>query len=189
MAVTLYEYLDMRLMEVIESWNIYTTLLVVLIASYLIYTVATSVDPDTHPMILLRQSAASLVRQPGESAVYRSPDTPHGYPLRTGLNVKPPGAPMYASGKDGDLRDIWRRVTGELPPEKSPVSDAPTQNVEQKILTVMGREEIIDHKISDVTKEIVVVGDHIKKHGGKRVALYLPNSMEFLTAVFGMLLR
>jgi hypothetical protein len=86
MAVTLYEYLDMKLMEVIESWNIYTTLLVILLASYLIYTVATSVDPDTHPMILLRQSSASLVRQPGESAVYRSPDTAHGYPLRTGLN-------------------------------------------------------------------------------------------------------
>jgi acyl-CoA synthetase (AMP-forming)/AMP-acid ligase II len=80
-------------------------------------------------------------------------------------------------------------VTGELPPEKSPVGNAPAQNVEQKILTVMGKEEIIDHKISDVTKEIVVVGDHIKKHGGKRVALYLPNSMEFLTTVFGMLLR
>lgn len=186
MAITLFQYLDMKLMEIIESWNIYTTLLAILIVSYLIYLLATSVDPDTHPMILLRQSTASLVRQPGESAVYRSPDTPHGYPLRTGLNVKPPGAPVFASGKDGDLRDIWRRVAGDLPPEKSPVADASVQNVDQKILTVMGREEIIDHKISDVTKDIVVIGDHIKKHGGKRVALYLPNSIEFLAAVFGM---
>lgn len=186
MAVSLFEYMDMKVMEIWQSWNSYTTLLVVGIITYVLYTIISAQDPDTHPMILLRQSTASLVRQPGESAVYRSPDTPHGYPLRTGLDVKPPGAPAYSSGRDGDLRDVWRRVTGDLPPQKSPVrDDSPVPNVEQKILTVMGREEIIDHKISDVTKEIIIVGEHIKKHGGKRVALYLPNSIEFLTAVFG----
>jgi hypothetical protein len=35
-------------------------------------------DPDTHPLLLARQALASYVRQPGESAVFRSPETPHG---------------------------------------------------------------------------------------------------------------
>src|SRR5215472_5623553 len=139
------ELLDAKLTEALLSWNMYTTLLVIAIASYLIYTVTTAQDPDTHPMILLRQSTASMVRQPGESAVYRSPDTPHGYPLRTGLNVKSPGAPAWASGKDGDLRDIWRRVTGELPPEPSATGlGTPSASgvAQPKVLTVMGREEV-----------------------------------------------
>jgi len=180
--------LDEKLTEAIQSWNIYTTLLVVAITSYLIYTVTTTQDPDTHPMRLLRQSTASVVRQPGESAVYRSPDTPHGFPLRTGLNVKPPGVPAWASGKDGDLRDIWRRVTGELPPEPSATgfgAQSTSAASQPKILTVMGRQEIIEHPINGITKEIMIVGEHIKKIGGSRVALYLPNSIEFLTAVFG----
>jgi len=182
------EFLDAKLSEAILSWNIYTTLLTVAIASYLIYTVTTAQDPDTHPMILLRQSAASMVRQPGESAVYRSPDTPHGFPLRTGLNVKSPGAPAWTSGKDGDLRDIWRRVTGELPPEPSATglrAQSSPGATQPNIVTVMGREEVIEHTISGITKEIMVIGEHIKKIGGRRVALYLPNSIEFLTAVFG----
>jgi len=174
------ELLDATLTEAVQSWNMYTTLLTVAIASYLVYTITTAQDPDTHPMILLRQSAASMVRQPGESAVYRSQDT-HWYPLRTGLNVKPPGAPAWTSGKDGDLRDIWRRVTGELPPDPASASGA----AQPKILTVMGRQEVIEHQISEITKEIIVIGEHIKKIGGKRVALYLPNSIEFLTAIFG----
>jgi len=183
--INLFQYLDLKLVQAIESWNTYTTALVIAIVSYFVYIVVTSKDPDTHPMILLRQSSASLVRQPGESAVYRSPDTPHGFPLRTGLKVKPVGAPPYSGGLDGDLRDIWRRVTGDITIEHT--TGAAADNVEQKIFSVMGREEIINHKISDVTKEIVVIGDHIKKHGGKRVALYLPNSIEMLAAIFGML--
>lgn len=190
MAVTLFEYLDMKVMEAAHSWNTYTTLLAVGIITYVVYTIVSTQDPDTHPMILLRQSTASSVRQPGESAVYRSPETPHGYPLRTGLNVKPPGTPAYSRGRDGDLRDVWRRVTGELPPEKPPVRgqqpETPAPEARQKILTVMGKAEVIEHKISDITKEIVVIGEHIKKHGGKKVALYLPNSIEFLATVFGM---
>jgi len=183
--ISLFQYLDLKLVEAVESWNSYTTTLVIAIASFLVYNVVTSKDPDTHPMILLRQSSASSVRQPGESAIYRSPDTPHGFPLRTGLNIKPAGAPAYSGGLDGDLRDIWRRVTGDLPPEQSRGAPASAANVEQKIVSVMGREEIIDHKISDVTKDIVVIGDHVRKHGGKRVALYLPNSIEMLAAIFG----
>jgi acyl-CoA synthetase (AMP-forming)/AMP-acid ligase II len=93
--------------------------------------------------------------------------------------VKPPGTPMYSAGKDGDLRDIWRRVTGEIPLEKN-ASSSGTAN----ILTVFGKEEITDHSIADITKEIGVIGKHLKEHGAKRVAVYLPNSLEFLAALF-----
>jgi hypothetical protein len=182
------QFLDAKLSEALQSWNLYTTLLTVAIASYLIYTIATTQDPDTHPMILLRQSTASMIRQPGESAVYRSPDIPHGFPLRTGLDVKSPGAPAWVSGKDGDLRDIWRRVTGELPPEPSATglgAQSTPGSTQPKVLTVMGMQEVIEHPISGITKEIMVIGEHIKKIGGRRVALYLPNSIEFITAIFG----
>jgi acyl-CoA synthetase (AMP-forming)/AMP-acid ligase II len=93
--------------------------------------------------------------------------------------VKPPGTPMYSAGKDGDLRDIWRRVTGEIPLEKNASSSGTA-----KILTVFGKEEVTDHNIADVTKEIAVIGKHLSDHGAKRVAIYLPNSLEFLAALF-----
>lgn len=86
---------------------------------------------------------------------------------------------MYSSGRDGDLRDIWRRVTGEIPLEKNASSSGTA-----KILTVFGKEEITDHSISDVTKEIAVIGKYLKDHGATRVAVYLPNSLEFLAALF-----
>jgi acyl-CoA synthetase (AMP-forming)/AMP-acid ligase II len=86
---------------------------------------------------------------------------------------------MYSAGKDGDLRDIWRRVTGEIPLEKG--SDSSKAG---KILTVMGKEEIVDHKIEDITAEIKVIGKYLSDRGAKRVAVYLPNSLEFLAAVF-----
>jgi len=93
--------------------------------------------------------------------------------------VKPPGTPMYSAGKDGDLRDIWRRVTGEIPLEKNASSSGTA-----KILTVFGKEEITDHSIADITKEISIIGKHLREHGAKRVAVYLPNSLEFLAALF-----
>lgn len=86
---------------------------------------------------------------------------------------------MYTSGRDGDLRDIWRRVTGEIPLEKGAASSG-TAN----IMTVFGKEAVTDHKIADITKEITVVGKHLSDHGAKRVAIYLPNSLEFLVALF-----
>jgi hypothetical protein len=179
------EQLDAQLADLLSGWNLYSTLLALAIVGYFAYTIVTAEDPDTHPMILLRQSSPGYVRNKGESAVYRSPEVPHGYPLRTGLNVKAPGAPAYAGGKDGDLRDIWRRVTGEIPLEKThggSVSGA--GGAQAKILTVLGKVEVIEHNISEITKEIVVVGNYIKKQGGKRVAIYLPNSIEFLAALF-----
>jgi hypothetical protein len=179
------EQLDEYIGELLRGWNVYSTLLAVSIFAYLAYTVVAADDPDTHPMILLRQSSPSNVRNPGESAVYRAPDVPHGYPLRTGLNVKAPGTPAYAGGKDGDLRDIWRRVTGEIPLEQPRGASAPpSASTQGKILTVYGKEEVVEHNVDDISKEIYVVGDNISKHGGKRVAIYLPNSVEFLAALF-----
>jgi acyl-CoA synthetase (AMP-forming)/AMP-acid ligase II len=93
--------------------------------------------------------------------------------------VKPAGAPMYSAGKDGDLRDIWRRVTGEIPLERGATSSGTAT-----IMTVFGKEGVSEHKIDGVTKEIAIIGKHLKDHGAKRVAIYLPNSLEFLAGVF-----
>lgn len=181
----LVEQLDKQLADLLQGWNTTSTLLTLAILGFLAYVVVSSEEPDTHPMLLQRQATASFVRHPGESAVYRAPDVPHGYPLRTGLNVKPAGAPAYAGGKDGDLRDIWRRVTGEIPIEKGFGPSVPAAVVGQgTILTVLGKEEVIEHSISDITKDIAVIGAQIRKHGGTRVAIYLPNSIEFLAALF-----
>lgn len=94
--------------------------------------------------------------------------------------MKPPGAPAYSYGRDGDLRDVWRRVVGEIPLDKNTPAGQPS-----KILTVFGKEDITDHSIADITREINIVGKHLKDHGAKRVAIYLPNSVEFLAAIFG----
>ena len=93
--------------------------------------------------------------------------------------MKPPGAPLYSAGKDGDLRDIWRRVTGEIPLEKgaSPSGKA-------TLITAFGKQDISEHNIDGVTKEIAIIGKHLRDHGAKRVAIYLPNSIEFLAVVF-----
>lgn len=181
----LVEQLDKQLADLLQGWNTTSTLITLAILGFLAYVVVSIEEPDTHPMILQRQATASLVRHPGESAVYRSPDVPHGYPLRTGLNVKTAGAPAWAGGKDGDLRDIWRRVTGEIPVEKGFGAPGSAAEVGQgKILTVLGKEEVIEHSVAEITNEIAVVGAHIQKHGGARVAICLPNSIEFLAALF-----
>ncbi|KAI9712383.1 MAG: hypothetical protein M1820_001596 [Bogoriella megaspora] len=173
------EQLDAKLAELFSGWNTYTVIIGVVITIVLAYPLLTLRDPDIHPLVLARQATVAAVRQPGESAVYRSLETPHGYPLKTGLNVKDEGAPRWSIGRDGDLRDIWRQAAGEI---KSPQdgSTLPTG----KILTVFGREEVIEHSHEDISKEINIIGNQIQQHGGKRVAIYLPNSVEFLTALF-----
>jgi acyl-CoA synthetase (AMP-forming)/AMP-acid ligase II len=103
----------------------------------------------------------------------------HADPLRTGLAVKPAGAPMYSAGKDGDLRDIWRRVIGEIPLERGATSSGSAT-----IMTVYGTESISEHKLDGISKEIAIIGNHLKEHGAKRVAIYQPNSIEFLASLF-----
>ncbi len=83
----LIEQVDAKIAEILSGWNIYTTLIALLITALLVGSIIYTEEPDVHPMLLARGSSASMVRQPGESALYRSHGVPHGYPLRTGLQV------------------------------------------------------------------------------------------------------
>lgn len=174
------EQADQQLSVVLSDWSLVTTAIALAIVTLLAYPIFFPDEPDTHPLLLARQSQASPVRQKNESAAYRSPETPHGYGLKTGLNVKPPGAPRWASGKDGDLRDVWREVCkgGQKNEDGTEVSKG-------LIMTVLGSEEVEEHEIEDVSTYIAVVGQHLKDKGVKRVAIYLPNSLEYIVTIFG----
>jgi acyl-CoA synthetase (AMP-forming)/AMP-acid ligase II len=86
---------------------------------------------------------------------------------------------MYSAGKDGDLRDIWQRVRGEIPLERGAKSSGTAH-----IMTVFGKEGVTEHEVEDITKEIAILGKHLQDRDAKRVAIYLPNSLEFLAALF-----
>ncbi|KAI9047393.1 hypothetical protein LZ554_008838 [Drepanopeziza brunnea f. sp. 'monogermtubi'] len=171
--------LDETITSVLGDWDIYSTVIFAIVISAFVYQVLTSRDPDAHPMLLARQSQASPVRQEGESSVYRSHSAPHGIPLNSGLNIKDPGDSKWSRGRDGDLRDIWRRaVAGGLDREGKETGEI------GRILTVLGKEKAIEHNLADITRQINLIGQKIKQDGGKNVAIYLPNSIEFLAAVF-----
>jgi hypothetical protein len=185
MMANFLETVDDKLAELLSDWNLYTIILAISLCAVIGYTLWSTTDPDIHPMVLMRQASAGRVRNPGESAVYRSPQAPEGMPLRTGLAVKLPTDPPYSGGRDGDIRFVWRRVTGEfsLPPG---LVSAPATPKKQEILTVLGQEQVHSHTVEELSNEIAIVGDHLLRNGGKRVAVYLPNSIEFLSTVFGM---
>jgi hypothetical protein len=75
---SIVEQLDEKIADILAGWNIYTTLLVVGILGFIGWVIYDTQDADTHPLLLARQAQASYVRQPGESAIFRSPETPHG---------------------------------------------------------------------------------------------------------------
>ena len=134
--------LDQTVTGVLSEWDIYTTGIAAGLVSFLVYQVISSRDPDAHPMLLSRQAQGSPVRQEGESAVFRAPSAPHGLPLNTGLGVKDPGDSKWSRGRDGDLRDVWKRViTGELDREGKETG------VRGQISTVFGTEHIVIHDI------------------------------------------
>ncbi|KAG9242937.1 hypothetical protein BJ878DRAFT_424835 [Calycina marina] len=171
--------LDQTVTDVIGQWDIYTTLILLACVTLFAYNVLTSRDPDAHPMLLARQAQASLVRQSGESAVFRSHSAPHGIPLNSGLNVKDPGDSKWARGRDGDLRDVWHTARfGRVDRDGKETGEV------GKLLTVLGSEKVIEHNHSEITRDINLIGQHIKQNGGSRVAIYLPNSVEFLTTLF-----
>lgn len=62
----------------LDGWNMYTSVLLILVVGMTAWTMYSNQEPDIHPLLLARQSSASYVRQPGESAVYRSSDVPPG---------------------------------------------------------------------------------------------------------------
>lgn len=171
---------DSILNDIFSGWSFSTTIIATLLFFFLAYPWLTWRDPDTHPFLLARQANASPVRQPGESSVYRAAEVPYGYPLRSGLNVKDPGAPKWSSGRNGDLRDIWIQAT------RGPLKDdGSSAGRKGKLLTVLGRAQTLERSLESVTLEINVIGKHIQDAGCKRVAICLSNSVELLASIFG----
>lgn len=120
----------------IGQWNLYSTGLVTLLIVIVSYRVVSSREPDVHPMLLARQAVPSPVRNEGESPVYRSQAAPHGIPLNSGLNVKDAGASKWSQGRDGDLRDVWRKVVRGT-----------EDGSKGKLFTVLGSHNVTEHKL------------------------------------------
>lgn len=185
----MWQSLNDNLAAGVAEWNIYTTLLIAVLLAYILYPAFFSPDPDLHPLLLARQSAPSRVRQPGESAVFRSLDTPHSYPLRSGLNVKDPGQPRWQPGRDGDLRDIWRAaVRGKVVEEgkKEKWQEEMDKGAKSKgeVKVVLGKEEVITYQFEALSKEVVAVGKYLQGQKGKRVGICLANSVELVVGLF-----
>ncbi|PLB45967.1 hypothetical protein P170DRAFT_439666 [Aspergillus steynii IBT 23096] len=175
---SLFAKLDTLVSDVLADWNLYTTLIAGAIVAFVVFSFVTSSDPDIHPFLLARQSSAFPVRQPGESSSYRSLETPHGFPLRSGLNVKDAGAPKWTSGRKGDLRDIWKAAVRGAVDETGKISGK-----QGKVYTVLGRKAI-EHSLDQVTQEINVIGHRLQDSGIKTVAVCLTDSVELLAAIF-----
>lgn len=103
----------------------------------------------------------------------------HGSPLISGLNVKEAGASKWAGGKPGDLRDVWRRAAGLAGEDGNPHSTI------GKITTIVGIGGHEEHNLEHMSQQINRLGQHVNQQGGSVVAIYLPNSVETLIAVFG----
>lgn len=169
---------DALLTDILADWNIYSTIILGGIVSFVILSFILSKEPDIHPFLLARQSTSSPVRQPGESATYRSHETPYGFPLRSGLGVKDASAPKWTSGRRGDLRDIWKTaVRGSMR------SDGAFGR-QGKIYTVLGKKAI-EHQLDQITQEMNVIGNHFQSAQVKTVAICLTDSVELLAAIFG----
>ena len=171
--------LDSQLDSLFASWNIYTTTPFLVLPVYVAYPLFVFTEPDTHPLLLVRQATAAPVRQPGESSVYRSQEVPHGYPLRTGLNVRDEGVPKWAQGRDGDLRDVWRQALKE-----SKGANGQHTGGRGKVSVVMGKETT-DFEFEKLTKEVINIGAYLKQHNARRVTILLPNSVELMVSFFG----
>jgi len=168
------EQLDAQVAEIFAGWNLYTTLIAVVLVAFVAYPLISFTDPDTHPLLLARQARPAPVRNQRESALYRSLETPHGYPLRAGLGVKDDDAPRYSAGRDGDLRDVWRTF-----------AKGNSEGARGKIMTVFGKEEVDEHEITQINKEINIIGGTLSSAGRKKVAIYMPNCIEYLSTIFG----
>lgn len=168
--------LDDGLSSLVGQWNVYSTGLVTVLVLLVTYSITSRVEPEIHPMLLARQGHGSPVRQEGESPIYRSNAAPHSMPLNSGLNVKEPGASKWAQGRDGDLRDIWRKAVAGPTEGEGPKGKG-------RIFTVLGSERVLEHKLDDITRQINLVGQHISSQGGSKVAIYLPNSVEYLATL------
>ena len=133
--------LDEAITGFFGQWNVYTTFIVTALVGLVTFSIATRRDPDTHPMLLARQSEPSMVRQQGESPVYRSHAAPHGLPLNGGLNVKDPGTSKWSRGRDGDLRDVWRQAVNGVQDEGA------SKGATGRLLTVHGTQNVAEHSL------------------------------------------
>lgn len=141
--------LDETVTSVLGQWDIYTSTIAAVLIGLFAYQIFTSRDPDAHPMLLARQAQASPVRQPGQSSVFRSHSAPHGIPLNSGLNVKDPSDSKWARGKDGDLRDIWRKtISGVIDQQGNATGEI------GDIITVLGVENVIKHELGKLSSDI-----------------------------------
>ncbi|EDN02714.1 conserved hypothetical protein [Histoplasma mississippiense (nom. inval.)] len=143
---------DVLLSDLFADWGTDSTLIASFIAIFLAYKLFFSKDPDTHPFFLARQAVRAPIRLPGESASFRAHDVPHGYPLKSGLNVKDPDKPKWTAGRNGDLRDIWRAaLRGSLATDGTPAGK------QGKFYTVLGKD-VAEHKLDDISQEINIIG-------------------------------
>ncbi|EGC47090.1 conserved hypothetical protein [Histoplasma capsulatum var. duboisii H88] len=169
---------DVLLSDLFADWSTDSTLIASFIAIFLAYKLFFSKDPDTHPFFLARQAVRAPIRLPGESASFRAHDVPHGYPLKSGLNVKDPDKPKWTAGRNGDLRDIWRAaLRGSLATDGTPAGK------QGKFYTVLGKD-VAEHKLDDISQEINIIGQYIYESRARTVAIYLPDSVETLAAIF-----
>ena len=174
------ERLDSQLERFLSDWNVWSTILVFILLALIVYPLLASAEADTHPFLLSRQATYAPVRQSGESAIYRSHEVPHGFPLKSGLNVKDRGASKWAPGRNGDIRDIWRKAASGPTGENGEPEGEPG-----RLMTVFGRMDVEQHDFTTLSKQINSFGTYAKKHGGGTVAINLPNSIELLVSLFG----
>lgn len=177
MASSILQSIDSQLDQLFAGWNVYSTILFVILLAYLFSPLFFGTEADVHPLLLARQAQPSRVRQSGESPVYRSLEVSHDFPLRTGLNVKDEGAPKWSPGRDGDLRDIWREALRSR--ESSPLGGF------SRMVTARGKGGPTSSEFPAVSKEINIIGNHLKAQKAKKVAVYIPNSVEFFVALLG----
>ena len=154
-VANLLQSLDEALSDLVTSWNSYSTGLATMLLGIVIYRVVSSSDPDVHPLLLARQAEHNRIRMPGESPVYNSRYTER---LLTGLNVRDVAVPgqrtsPWAKGRDGDLRDVWKRVL--LGHEKQPNLAGPVQGdvvdgvrKRGRFVTVLG-QTIVEHELGE----------------------------------------
>lgn len=136
--------------DLFGQWDIVTTLIAGSIVTFTIYSIVNSREADAHPMLLARQAQASPVRQEGESSVFRCHSAPHGTPLNSGLNVKDASDSKWSRGRDGDMRDIWRRVvSGKLDQKGKPAGET------GRLLTILGSEKVVDHELGKCNPSVL----------------------------------
>ncbi|WEW56072.1 hypothetical protein PRK78_001507 [Emydomyces testavorans] len=170
--------LDGLLARLLADWNVYSTALATLLLTYVGYVTFFSKEPDVHPFLLARQAIEAPIRQPGESATLRALDAPHGYPLKSGLEVRDEGTPKWSHGRDGDLRDIWKRVVrGSLNKDGTPTGKR------GKIYTVLGKN-VEERNLDEISTEINVLGQYIRDSKAQNVAICLSDSVELLATLF-----